>query len=288
MNFLRSVSERLRNINSHFINEVMRSERLSLVGSMANTIIHDLKNPMCIVRCCVGLIERQTADPQMREVTRMLDDAVNGMLSMGQELLDYARGGDVSLNKKLVTIWALLHELNKQSLRQLPDKNIQVAERLGYEGPVDIDLPRFSRVLCNLIKNSREAMRQGSVLTFSSALDGNEVVLQISDTGCGIPAALLSQLFEPFVTRGKSEGTGLGLAIAKSIVQAHGGKIQITSQEGRGTTVEIRLPRPGLSRFPSPVIGPSRLTSPLSRSLRGRRCSNSASLSLAEMSCKWS
>ena len=60
MNFLRSVSERLRQVNSHFITEVMRSERLSLVGSMANSIIHDLKNPICIVRCCTDLIATET------------------------------------------------------------------------------------------------------------------------------------------------------------------------------------------------------------------------------------
>jgi signal transduction histidine kinase len=241
MNFLRSVSERLRNINSHFINEVMRTERLSLVGSMANGIIHDLKNPVCIMRCCVGLIEKETADPKLREVTKMLDDAVNGMLAMMQELLDYARGEDIVLDKKPISIWGLLHELSKQCLYQLPAKNIRFVQRIGYDGEIDIDLPRFSRVLCNIIKNAREAMIRGGTLTLTTERIGQEISLRVTDTGIGIPESILPRLFDPFVTEGKSGGTGLGLAIAKSIVEAHGGKIMVASKEGEGTTLEIRL-----------------------------------------------
>jgi len=92
MNFLRFVTERLRSVNSHFISEVMRTERLSLVGAMANSIIHDLKNPICIIRCCTDLIAGESKDPRVHELTRMTDKAVDGMLAMTQELLDYARG----------------------------------------------------------------------------------------------------------------------------------------------------------------------------------------------------
>src|SRR5205807_5733331 len=106
MNFLLSVTERLRSVNSHFIDEVMRTERLSLVGSMANSIIHDLKNPICIVRCCSDLIASQSDDPRLRELTSMLDGAVDGMLAMTQELLDYARGS-TQLNKQLISVWGI-------------------------------------------------------------------------------------------------------------------------------------------------------------------------------------
>ena len=112
MNFLRSVSERLRSVNSHFISEVMRTERLSLVGSMANSIIHDLKNPICIIRCCTDLIARESQDPRLLELTSMADKAVDGMLAMTQELLDYARGS-TTLSCETVSIWRLLDELNQ-------------------------------------------------------------------------------------------------------------------------------------------------------------------------------
>jgi signal transduction histidine kinase len=99
-------------------------------------------------------------------------------------------------------------------------------------------------VLCNLIKNAREAMPNGGILTITTDLVGNQVVIRISDTGIGIPAELLPKLFEPFVTHGKSHGTGLGMAIAKSVVTAHSGKISVSSVPGSGTTVDIRLPAP--------------------------------------------
>jgi signal transduction histidine kinase len=243
MNFLRSVSERLRAVNSHFISEVMRTERLSLVGTMANSIIHDLKNPICIIRCCTDLISMETKDPRLQELTGMTDKAVDGMLAMTQELLDYARGS-ATVSCETVSIWCLLDELNQQALRLLPGNNIQFAKNIRYDGNVLVDVTRFIRVLCNLIKNAREAMPNGGILTISTDLVDEQVVIQISDTGVGIPAELLPKLFEPFVTHGKSHGTGLGMAIAKSVVTAHSGKISVSSVPGSGTTVDIRLPAP--------------------------------------------
>ena len=243
INFLRCVTERLRSVNTHFINEVMRTERLSLVGAMANSIIHDLKNPISIIRCCCSLIARQSSDPALQQLNSMLDTAVKGMCSMTQELLDYARG-TAAFTTESISIWRLLAELNQQALQLLPEKNIQFVKDIRYDGDLDIDLPRFTRMLCNFVKNSREAMPNGGILTLTTDLGQNEIVLRISDTGCGIPADILPQLFEPFVTHGKPHGTGLGLAIAKSVVEAHKGKISISSVQGSGTTVEIRLPVP--------------------------------------------
>ena len=245
LNFLRLVSERLRSVNAHFISEVMRSERLSLVGSMANSIIHDLKNPICIIRCCTDLIAAESKDARLLELTGMADRAVDGMLAMTQELLDYARG-EISLQLQTVSIWRLLDELNQQSLRLLPGRNIQFAKQIRYDGNVSVDLTRFIRVLCNLIKNAREAMPSGGILTIGTDLVEEQVVIRISDTGVGIPPELLPRIFEPFVTYGKAHGTGLGMAIAKTVVTAHNGTISVSSVKGSGTRVEICLPAPPL------------------------------------------
>jgi signal transduction histidine kinase len=242
LNFLHSVTARLRNVNSHFITEMMRNERLSLVGTMANSIIHDLKNPIHIVRYCSHFIAKDSKDPKVAELTKMIDTAMDGMLAMTQELLDYARGSTTSFDLKPVSIWRVLDELNEQALRILPTKNIQFIKNVVYEGQIQVDLSRFSRMLCNLVKNAREAMPQGGILTLSAEQVNAEIVLRISDTGVGIPPEILPKLFEPFVTHGKSNGTGLGLAIAKTIVEGHHGKISVTSEVGSGTTVEVRLP----------------------------------------------
>ena len=158
-------------------------------------------------------------------------------------MLDYARG-TVQLHKQLVSVWGMLDELTAQSLRLLPGKNIQFVKHIRYDGNIEIDRARFIRVLSNLIKNSREAMRGGGILTITTDLVQDQVVIRLSDTGVGIPPDVLPRLFEPFVTHGKGAGTGLGLAIARSVVEAHGGKISLSSVPGNGTTVDIRLPKP--------------------------------------------
>jgi signal transduction histidine kinase len=241
LNFLHSVTERLRKVNSHFIAEMMRNERLSLVGTMANSIIHDLKNPIHIVRYCSHFIAKDSKDPKVAELAKMIDSAMDGMLAMTQELLDYARGSS-SFTLKQVSVWRLLDDLNEQALRLLPSKDVQFIKNVSYEGEVRVDQARFSRMLCNVVKNAREAMPQGGILTLAVDKLGGEIVLRISDTGVGIPPEILPKLFEPFVTHGKANGTGLGLAIAKSIVEGHGGAITVKSELGSGTTVEIRLP----------------------------------------------
>jgi signal transduction histidine kinase len=243
MNFLRTVSEHVRSVNAHFIDETLRAERLKLVGSISNSIMHDLKNPICIVRCCSDLIASETNDPRLRQLTTMLDGAVDGMLAMTQELLEYARGS-LQVKKQLISIWGMLEELNQQSLRLLPGKNIQFVKHIRYDGNIEIDPARFIRMLANLIKNSREAMPGGGILTITTDLVRDEVVIRISDTGVGILPGVMPKLFQPFVTHGKPGGTGLGLAMARAVIEAHGGKISIASVHGSGTTVDIRLPKP--------------------------------------------
>jgi signal transduction histidine kinase len=158
-------------------------------------------------------------------------------------LLDYALGS-TTVSCQSVSIWCLLDELHQQALSLLPGNNIQFAKNIRYDGNVVVDVARFIRVLCNLIKNAREAMPNGGILTIGTDLVDDQVVIRISDTGIGMPPELVPKLFEPFVTHGKTHGTGLGMAIAKSVVTAHGGKISVSSIQDSGTTVEIRLPAP--------------------------------------------
>src|SRR5712692_1227729 len=243
INFLRAVTQRMRSANAHFMRETVHAERLRVAGALAGAMIHDLKNPVCIARCCSDLIANESTDPQLRELSKMLTDAVNGILGMTLDLLDYTQGS-FSVNKKSVSIWRLLDELNRQSLHLLPGKNIEFVKHIRYEGNIDIDLGRVARSLGNVIDNAIHAMPKGGVLIFTSDLVQDQVVLRISDSGAGILPEFLPKLFEPFERNGKSHGAGTSLAVAKAVVEAHIGKISIASVPGKGTTVDIRLPRP--------------------------------------------
>jgi signal transduction histidine kinase len=239
-NLLRFVVERLRGINSHFIDELMRTERLSLVGSMANSIIHDLKNPINAIQLSVGLIEERCKDPAIGQFTGITQKAIASMMDMVQELLDFALGKS-SLQLERWPAQHIFTELDSQLLRLLPAK-IHVIRDLHFCDEVQVDLGRFVRVLLNLIKNSIEAMPKGGVLRLGLRQEGDRAIFLVGDTGPGIPPELLPRIFEPFVTRGKSQGTGLGLAIARSVVETHGGTIDLRSKPGIGTTIEISLP----------------------------------------------
>ena len=243
MNFLRAITARLRSVNKHFMSETLRTERLRVAGALASAMLHDLKTPVCIARCCSDLIANESADSHLRELSQMLTDTVNSILGMTLDLLDYARGS-VSITKRPVSIWRLLDELNRQSLQILPTRNIEFVKQIRYQGNIDVDLGRFSRAIGNVIENAINAMSRGGVLTFTADQIEDHVALRISDTGTGIPPESLPTLFEPFERRGDSRANGVGLAIAKAIVEAHDGKISVRSVADRGTTVDIRLPKP--------------------------------------------
>ena len=243
MNFLRAVAARIRSANAHFMRETVRAERLRVAGAVASAMIQDLKNPVCIARCCSDLIAVESADGHLRELSKMLTDTVNGILGMTLDLLEYTRGS-VVVNKRPVSIWRLLDELNRQVLHLLRSKNIEFVKHIRYQGNIDIDLVRFARAVGNVIENAVNAMPGGGFLTFTSDLIEDQVVLRISDTGTGVAPELVPTLFEPFERRDDSHTNGVGLAVTKAIVDAHDARISLKSVLDKGTTVDIRLPKP--------------------------------------------
>ena len=243
MNFFRALSARIRAANDRFLRETVRAERMRVAGALANAIVRDLKNPVCVARCCSELIANESVDPQLRELSSMLTDAVDGLLGATSDLLDYTRGS-VSLNKRPISIWRLLDELGRRALHLLTGKNINFIKQIRYQDNIDIDLGRFVRALSNIIDNSVQAISRGGSITFTSDVIDDSIVIRISDTGRGIAPDLLSRLFEPFELYENRDTAGVGLAVAKSIVEAHSGKISISSVLGKGTTVDIRLPKP--------------------------------------------
>lgn len=257
MNFLRSVVERLRGVNSHYISELMRTERLSLVGSMANSIVHDLRNPLQAIKGCAELITHRSADPSIGKFVSMINRAADNMCDMVQEMLDFARG-QTSIQLKQVPLSRVLAELEAQMMQVIPP-SIHVVRELEASCEIMADQGRFARMLVNIVKNAVEAMAKGGILTLRTRVVDHSVVLEIGDTGCGMSSELQAKIFEPFVTFGKSTGTGLGMAIAKGVVEAHAGKIELFSELTVGTTVRVSIPtadearlRPVTESKPSP------------------------------------
>ena len=125
---------------------------------------------------------------------------------------------------------------------ELDNRNLTVKTRLARElTATPIDPTQMQQVLVNLVKNAMHAMTRGGTLTLQTGEGTDGVWMSVADTGGGIPQEQINRIFEPFYTT-KKTGTGLGLMIVQRIVRAHGGRIELESHVGRGTTFRIRLP----------------------------------------------
>ena len=239
-NFTRAITKRLRHNNQRFIEEMMRNERLSLLGTTISSIMHDMNNPITCIRGACEVIQGTIQNELTDRMAKLIREAVEKMEVMARELVDYSRG-KTQLNLQLIDVCDLLRDLEPDFARF--GQGIDVQVEMIYDGQLHVDRHRLLRVFGNLIRNARDAMKGNGnhVLRFVvRRVDGN-ARFEISDTGCGIPPELLPHIFEPFMTHGKSNGTGLGLAVSKAVVEAHQGTISVRSDD-RGTTFLIDLP----------------------------------------------
>jgi signal transduction histidine kinase len=239
-NFTRAVTKRLRHNNQHFIDEMMRNERLSLIGTTVSSIVHDMNNPIsCILGAC-DVIRGTNQNELTGKMTSLIREAVEKMEVMTRELIDFSRGS-TQLNLQTITVPEFLRGLEPDLAKSRPGINVRID--VLYDGQIRVDRHRLLRVFSNLIRNAREAMKKpdGDILRLTVTRIDNHVRFEVADSGCGIPVDLLPRIFEPFMTHGKSNGTGLGLAISRAVVEAHGGTISVESSE-RGTTFEVDLP----------------------------------------------
>jgi signal transduction histidine kinase len=239
-NFSRSVTQRLRQNNQHFIEQVMRSERLSLLGTTISSIVHDMNNPITTILGACQVIQTSAHDELTTEMSGLIREAVDRMEVMTRELIDFSRG-NTELRLKMVKVPELVQQLEPEFTKCRVASDVQLD--VQCQGEIRLDRNRMLRVFGNLIKNAREAMKAGdpNVLRFSARQVGSVLRFDVSDTGHGIKGDFLPKIFEPFATQGKSNGTGLGLAISKSVVEAHGGTISVKSGE-TGTTFTVDLP----------------------------------------------
>ncbi len=224
-------------------NELVRSERLSAVGKMASSIIHDFKNPMTVI---FSYAERLKNHPEMaiEMRTRAFDAiarAMTHMTEMTHDLLDFSRG-QLKLNLQNVSTEELVQDVRESVDSALQKGNVTFAVERRYQGDVRVDVSHFRRALINLIINAQEAMPSGGRVGFCVQRSNGYAEFSISDSGVGIPEEIKDHIFDAFVTHGKTRGTGLGLAITKLVVQEHGGKIEVQSTVGRGTTFSVFIP----------------------------------------------
>ena len=238
LNMLRRSSERLRTMNATFIQQIVHQEKMSLIGQMASSIIHDFKNPLTVIRMQVEWIGRD--DRYKRQADTVLRN-VDRIKNMTNDLLDFARGTSdlhyqsIGAAEWIADIAALLQPI-------LDSRHVELHSELNTTEKLWIDSDKMSRAVYNLAINAAQAMGDGGLLTLRVSKPGVLFQIEVIDTGPGIPLQIRDIVFNPFVTYGKKGGTGLGTSIAKKIVEDHRGNISFTTQTGEGTTFLIELP----------------------------------------------
>ncbi|PLX83464.1 MAG: histidine kinase [Desulfuromonas sp.] len=222
--------------------ELLRSEKLAAIGSLAAGVAHEINNPAAIIRGNVEILQmelppgasgREEADEILKQTERIS--------LITQNMLTFAR--EQSFRFDTVELNGLLAEILSQVSHQVELGRVEVIEELDLElPPISSDGPRLRQVLTNIVVNGLQAMDGEGRLTVRSRFDEREVVLAVADTGPGMDAATREKIFNPFFTT-KDEGTGLGLSVSYGIVQALGGRIAVESSPGEGATFTVRIPR---------------------------------------------
>ncbi|MGH9337380.1 MAG: two-component system sensor histidine kinase NtrB, partial [Vicinamibacteria bacterium] len=237
-------STALRNV--HLAQERIQFERLSAIGRMIGTIVHDFRGPLTALRGYAGMMATlELADSERRDYGRFMVEECDRLAHMVEELLEFTRGGRPELALQWIDVSEYLSSFAERLKRYYKDRGIQVELSSSYSGEMRADSARLERALWNIAANGCQAMPGGGLLTLRSAERAGEVSIELEDHGCGIPEEIRHRIFEPFFSYGKSEGIGLGMVTAQKIVEEHGGAIEVESSPEKGTVVRCLLPMYG-------------------------------------------
>lgn len=245
--------------------QLIEAEKLQTVGRLAAGVAHEVKNPLAVLQMGLGYLAKQSKPEteQVATVVKEMTDAINRANAVVADLLDFAAPKKLDLRDREIeplirrSVTLVRHELNAAKVKV-------VTNFAGQLPPCPVDRDKIKQVFVNLFTNACHAMPDGGVLTVSTLyrrateeeagggggdrsgtrLRGGDgvVVVEIADTGGGIPGEQLSKIFDPyFTTKPTGKGTGLGLTVTKAIIDMHGGRINVSNANNGGAVVRIML-----------------------------------------------
>ncbi len=231
----------------------IENARLFQQSDLISEFVHELRTPLASLSTATYLLlQPEMAHEQRQQIINNIHTETLRLNSMAASFLDLARleSGRVQFRKASFNVADLLVEcqdiMTAKAKEEQVDVRIEAAKGLA---PVEADRDKLKQVVLNLLSNAIKYNRPGGAVVMSASAGESGYCISIQDTGTGIPDDAIPHLFEKFYrvreTEGKTSGTGLGLSICKEIVQGHGGRMEVKSKLGAGTTFSVILPRSG-------------------------------------------
>ncbi len=218
--------------------ELLKKERLIVLGQLAGSLAHQINNPLCVISTALEVLRRQLTGPTTPAMEHALDMAreeVTVVKRIMADLVVYSRIRPPA--QRSVSVQELVESV---LVRETVPDGVNIDQRLGAER-VYVDLGQVCDAIANVIRNACEAMDGQGTLTIASRRDDDSVELTIADTGVGISQEEIALLFEPLVTS-KPLGIGLGLTTARALVANQGGTLECEGERGKGARFKLRLP----------------------------------------------
>ena len=215
--------------------------KMASLGVLSSGVAHEINNPLGVILGYAGYLEKKVdpEDPNYRYLSEIKRESKR-CKKIVQDLLNYARTPQP--DRKPVDLNRLLGQITGFAANHTDMSGVEIVQHFAPDLPkIPLDADQLRQVAINLILNAGSAMPEGGVLQIETMVEGPNVVVTFTDSGCGIPEEELEQIFEPFFTT-KERGTGLGLAITKQLIEQHHGQISLDSTPGKGTCIRVYLP----------------------------------------------
>lgn len=243
-------TEELKKANENLLQEITERKELqekllyrgkmAALGELASAVGHDLRNPLGVIKNSIYFLNMvlEKSEPEVKETLNLLEEEALNSENIIESLLDFARAKP-PLGRRVN-----IEDVIREALSNITiPENIKVKTRFDESLPVIMADPnQIDQALTNIVLNAIQAMPAGGQLIVMSQLEDEKwLLISVIDTGKGIPEENIEKVFEPLFS-GKAKGVGLGLAVAQTFIAAHGGRIDVDSEVGKGSTFKIKLP----------------------------------------------
>ncbi len=234
--------ERLRSMSE----QMVRAEKLAATGTLAAGVAHEVNNPLASISSLIQILQSQPLtpenEPEAREMLRLVQTQVARITRVLRDMTEFARAR--TTERAPVDVRAVVQAAVRLASFDKTFKRLELMTAFDERAPhVLADADQLQQVFLNLLLNARDATPEGGRVEVRARFDegAGALVVEVADTGCGIAPEKLPRVFDPFYST-KPSGTGLGLAVCYGIVTAHGGRIEVAPNNGRGTIVRVTLP----------------------------------------------